>query len=256
MADLQIHQFMCGSDNFGVLVHDSDSGATASIDAPSGVAIRKALADTGWKLSHILITHHHFDHVEGNESLKAEFGCRIAGPKGEAAKIPDIDDALGDGDNYSFAGHNIEIIATPGHTLGGISLYFRDDGVVFTGDTLFAVGCGRVFEGTPDMMWQSLQRLALLPEETVVYCGHEYTLANARFAITVDPDNEALANRLVKIEKLRAQDKPTLPSTIGLERATNPFLRPADPAIRKNLNMQSASDAKVFAEIRARKDRA
>jgi len=255
MSVLEIHQFTCRSDNYCVLIHDADTGLTASIDAPEEAAIRTALADTGWKLTHILNTHHHFDHVEGNANLKAEFGCTIIGPKGEAAKIPQIDTSVAHGETFSFGGHAVEVIGTPGHTLGEISYYLPDDAVVFTGDTLFALGCGRIFEGTPDMMWQSLQRLAELPRETMVYCGHEYTLSNAKFAITVDPNNEALQARLTEIVKLRADDKPTLPTSIGAELDTNPFMRPKNAGIRASLAMNDASDAEVFAEIRSRKDR-
>ncbi len=256
MAALEIYQFTCRSDNFCVLVHDADAGITASIDAPEEIAIRKALDEKGWRLTHIFNTHHHFDHVEGNANLKAEFGCTIIGPIDEAAKIPQLDEKVGDGDVFSFGAHQVRVIGTPGHTRGEISYYIADAGVVFVGDTLFALGCGRVFEGTPSMMWKSLKRLAELPEDTLVYCGHEYTLANARFAVGVDPDNETLSQRLQEIVALRAQDKPTLPTTIGLELKTNPFLRAADPAIRAELGMAGADDADVFAEIRARKDKA
>jgi hydroxyacylglutathione hydrolase len=254
-STLQIHQFTCRSDNFGVLVHDPETGQTATIDAPEESAIRAALKTTGWRLTHILNTHHHLDHTEGNAALKQEFGCTIIGPKDEADRIPGIDQAVAHGENFMFANHRVEVIGTPGHTLGQISLYFPDDGIAFTGDTLFALGCGRVFEGDMAMMWTSLSRLAELPPETVVYCGHEYTLANARFALTVDPGNAALQNRAKDIEQLRAANKPTLPTTIGEELATNPFLRPHDPAIRKLLDMHNATDAEVFAEIRTRKDK-
>jgi hydroxyacylglutathione hydrolase len=254
MSALEVHQFTCRSDNYCVLIHDADTGLTASIDAPEEAAIRTALADTGWKLTHILNTHHHFDHVEGNANLKAEFGCIIIGPKDEAAKIPQIDTSVAHGETFSFGGHLVEVIGTPGHTLGEISYYLPDDGVVFAGDTLFALGCGRIFEGTPEMMWHSLQRLSELPRDTLVYCGHEYTLSNAKFAITVDPDNEVLQTRLAEIMSLRAQDLPTLPTSIGLELETNPFMRPQDAGIRSTLGMTDASDTEVFAEIRARKD--
>lgn len=254
MTALEIHQFTCRSDNFCVLIHDADAGLTASIDTPEEASIRQALQDTGWTLTHIFNTHHHFDHVEGNANLKADFGCTIIGPKDEADKIPQLDQAVGDGEETMFGNHLISVIGTPGHTLGEISYYLPDEGVVFTGDTLFALGCGRVFEGTPAMMWQSLQKLAELPRDTKVYCGHEYTLANAKFAVTVDPENGALQKRLEEIIALRQRDQPTLPTTIGEELDTNPFMRPADGGIRNTLAMESASDAEVFAEIRKRKD--
>lgn len=256
MTPLQVHQFYCRSDNYGVLVHDEESGQTVSIDAPDEAAIVVALDSTGWNLSEIFTTHHHLDHVEGNDGLKSAYKCKITGPKDEADKISLLDATVEHRQAISFAGRRVEVIGTPGHTLGEISYYFPDDAMVFTGDCLFALGCGRIFEGTPEMMWQSLQRLAALPRDTKVYCGHEYTLANARFAITIDPDNVALQQRMAEIEKLRADDLPTLPSTIGLELDTNPFLRASDPAIRAGLNMADASDAEVFAEIRKRKDQA
>lgn len=255
MAKLEIHQFMCHSDNFGVLVHDPETGLTASIDAPEEVPIRAALDEKGWKLTHILTTHHHGDHVEANAALKEAFAVEIIGPKAEADRIPGIDRTVEEGDTIDFAGHRIEVIATPGHTLGHVSYFFPDDGVLFAADTLFALGCGRVFEGTPEQMWNSLAKLRALPDSTIVYCGHEYTLANARFAVTVDPDNLSLTARARDVEALRSANKPTLPTTIGEEKVTNPFLRPDDPGIRALLGLRDATDAEVFAEIRARKDR-
>jgi len=254
MAELEIVQFMCRSDNFGVLLHDPESGATASIDAPEEAPILAALEEKGWRLSHILTTHHHGDHVEANDALKRRFGVEIIGPEAEAAKIPGIDRGVAQGDVVDFAGHRVEVIETPGHTAGHVSYYLPDDGLLFCADTLFALGCGRIFEGTPDQMWNSLQKLMALPGSTIVYCGHEYTLSNARFAVTVDPENLSLKTRVSDIEALRAAGNPTLPTTIGEETVTNPFLRPADPAIRSHLGMQDASDAEVFAEIRRRKD--
>ena len=255
MAKLEIHQFMCRSDNFGVLLHDAETGRTASVDAPEEAAIRAALDEKGWNLTHILVTHHHGDHVEANMALKQAFGVEIIGPKAEAARIPGIDRGVGEGDSLDFAGHHVTVISTPGHTSGEISYFFPEDGLLFAADTLFALGCGRVFEGTPAEMWELLKKLRALPDSTVVYCGHEYTLANARFAVTVDPGNPLLAARARDIEALRNAGRPTLPTTIGEEKATNPFLRPDDPAIRAHLGMKDATDAEVFAEIRGRKDR-
>ncbi len=251
---LEIDQFMCRSDNFGVLVHDKASGETALIDAPEESTILAAVERTGWKPSVILTTHHHADHVEANLALKERFGLKIIGPKAEADKIPGIDETVAEGSKLEFAGHRIEVIETPGHTAGHVSYYFPDDGVAFTADTLFALGCGRLFERPAPVMFESMKKLAALPAATVIYCGHEYTLANARFAITVDPTNSALKERVAKIEKLRADEKPTLPTTIGEELATNPFMRWHDPAIRKTLGMENAPDVDVFAEIRKRKD--
>ena len=251
MPALKIDQFTCRSDNFCVLVHDSQTGLTASVDAPEEAPILAALERTGWTLSHILTTHHHADHVEANLALKNRFGVEIIGPEGG---IPGVDRTVGDGDSFRFGAFDVEVIATPGHTLDHVCYYFPQARTAFTADTLFALGCGRIFEGTAPQMHNSLARLAALPDDTTIYCGHEYTLANARFAVTVDPDNEALLRRAREIEALRAEGKPTLPTTIGLEKRTNPFLRAADPRIRKVLGMQNADDVAVFAEIRRRKD--
>jgi len=255
MTPLEIELFSCRSDNFGVLLHDPATGATASIDAPEEKPILDALARRGWTLSHIFTTHHHGDHVEANLALKERFGATIIGPAREAPRIPGIDRKVDGGDSFDFAGRRVEVIATPGHTLGHICYHLPEERLLLAADTLFALGCGRIFEGTPEQMWGSLQTLAALPDETTVYFGHEYTLSNARFAITVDPENAALASRVAEIEALRAKGAFTAPTTIGPEKATNPFLRAADPAIRRHLGMEDASDAAVFAEIRARKDR-
>ncbi|MGB3813743.1 MAG: hydroxyacylglutathione hydrolase [Shinella sp.] len=253
MTALEIELFACRSDNFGVLLHDPATGATASIDAPEEQPILDALARRGWTLSHVFTTHHHNDHVEANPALKARFGVTIVGPAREA--IPGIDRKVDGGDSFDFAGRRVDVIATPGHTLGHICFHLPEEKLLFAADTLFALGCGRLFEGTPAQMWQSLEKLSALPDETVVYFGHEYTLSNARFSLTVDPENAALASRVAEIEALRAEGAFTAPTTIGLEKATNPFLRAADPAIRRHLGLETASDAEVFAEIRARKDR-
>lgn len=255
MAALEIELFPCRSDNFGVLLHDPASGRTASIDAPEEAPILAALERRGWTLTDIFTTHHHQDHVEANLALKKRFRVRISGPKNEAGEIPGIDDAYGDGDSFSFAGHRVEVIETPGHTAGHICYYLPEDKLLLSADTLFALGCGRLFERPAKDMWQSLSKLKALPDDTTVYFGHEYTLANARFAVTVDPDNAALAARARDIEALRAEGKVTAPTTIGLEKATNPFLRPNDAAIRTHLGMRDAEDWEVFAEIRGRKDR-
>lgn len=253
MTPLEIDLFACRSDNFGVLLHDPATGATASIDAPEEKPILDALARRGWTLSHIFTTHHHNDHVEANLALKERFGATIIGPARET--VPGIDRKVDDGDSFDFAGRRVEVILTPGHTAGHICFHLSAEKLLFAADTLFALGCGRLFEGTPAQMWDSLSKLAGLPDETIVYFGHEYTLSNARFAGTVDPDNAALASRVRDIEAIRAAGGFTAPTTIGLEKATNPFLRAADPSIRRHLGMVGASDADVFAEIRARKDR-
>ena len=251
---LQVEQFMSRGDNFGVLIHDPETGATASIDAPEEAPIRAALERTGWQLTHILTTHWHNDHVEANEALKKAFGVEIIGPEAEKAKIPGIDRTVGGGDSFTFGSEIVEVIDTPGHTAGHIVYHFPQSKLLFAGDTLFALGCGRLFEAPADVMHASLSRLAALPGDTAVYCGHEYTLSNARFAVTVDPGNAALAARLKEIEDLRSRDEPTLPTTIARELETNPFLRASDPSIRRHLGMEGASDVEVFAEIRKRKD--
>ncbi|WP_421927408.1 hydroxyacylglutathione hydrolase [Neoaquamicrobium sediminum] len=251
---VEIEQFMCRSDNFGVLVRDAASGETALIDAPEERAILDAVERTGWTPTMILTTHHHPDHVEANLALKERFGLRIVGPKAEASKIPGIDETVAEGDTVRLGDEEVRVIETPGHTAGHVSYYLPRSRVAFTADTLFALGCGRLFEGTPATMLASLKKLAGLPAETIVYCGHEYTLSNARFALTVDPTNPVLKQRVKAVEALRADDQPTLPTTIGEEMATNPFMRWHDPAIRRNLGMETASDEAVFAEIRKRKD--
>ena len=251
---IQIDQFTCRADNFGVLMHDSESGETALIDAPEEATILEAVKRTGWKPTMILTTHHHIDHVEANLSLKQKFNLKIIGPKAEADKIPGIDEQVKEGDVIRFGSEEIRVIETPGHTAGHVSFHLPKAKVAFTADTLFALGCGRLFEAPPPVMYASLKKLAALPPETVVYCGHEYTLSNARFALTIDPQNEALKASAAKIEKLRSEGEATLPTTIGEELETNPFLRWADPAIRKHLGMEGATDADVFAEIRKRKD--
>ncbi|CAM5606030.1 hydroxyacylglutathione hydrolase [Aquamicrobium terrae] len=251
---IQVEQFMCLSDNFGVLLRDPATGDVALVDAPEEAPILAAVKRTGWTPKLILTTHHHVDHVEANLALKQRFGLRIVGPEAEKDKIPGIDETVGQGSTVPFGSETVEVISTPGHTAGHVSYHFPGSKVVFTADTLFALGCGRLFEAPPEVMYDSLKKLAALPADTTVYCGHEYTLSNARFALTIDPDNAALQARARKIEALRADDKPTLPTTIGEELATNPFLRWADPAIRRNLGMENATDAEVFAEIRKRKD--
>ena len=252
---LEIFQFPCLSDNYGFLIHDSESGATGTIDTPDAEAINRALQENGWTLTHILNTHHHFDHVGGNLQLKEKWDCVIVGPTADVARIPGIETALGDGDQYEFGHLTAKVFDVPGHTRGHIAYYFADEHVAFVGDTLFALGCGRLFEGTPSQMWTSLQKLLALPDQTRVYCAHEYTQANARFALTVDPDNQELRRRALEIDDKRAQGLPTVPTSIGLERRTNPFLRPASETLRRTLGMFEASDTEVFAEVRARKDR-
>ncbi len=255
MSELQVYQFLSRTDNYGLLVHDPISGDTASIDAGVATDVEAACKQNDWTLSHIFVTHHHFDHVEGLAELKQKTGCKVIGTAKEADKIGNIDVPVDDGDVFEFGGEPVHVISTPGHTLGMVNFHFPDTGLVFTGDTLFSMGCGRLFEGDAEMMWQSLQKLMALPLDTKIYCGHEYTQANAAFCLTIDPDNAVLSERVDEVNALRAEGQPTVPTTLARELETNVFLRVADPAIRKNLNMEDASDAAVFAEIRARKDK-
>ena len=252
MAALEIYQFPCLSDNYGFLVHDSESGETACIDTPETAPILAALEKTDWTLTQIWNTHHHYDHAGNNEEIKRITGCTITGPAGEADKIPAIDRAVDDGDTVMLGAHEAHVLNVGGHTLGHIA--FHMEGHAFVGDSLFALGCGRVFEGTMAQMWESLQKLNALPDGTQIYCAHEYTTSNAAFAVTIDPDNEALSKRVAEISSLRAANKPTVPTEIALERATNPFLRATDANVQARLNMSGAPAVDVFAEIRARKD--
>lgn len=246
---LAIHQFGYNNDNYGVLLHDAERGETALVDAGDAAAAEAALDESGWDLTQIWITHHHGDHTAGLADLDGD-GVEVFGPAG----ITGVDTVLEGGDSFAFAGRAVEVISTPGHTLAMLNYHLASERLVFTGDTLFAMGCGRLFEGDAPMMWHSLGKLTALADDTIVYCGHEYTAANAAFALSVDPDNQALQRRAEGVAELRAADKPTVPTLIALEKATNPFLRAGDPAIRAFLDMETADDAAVFAEIRRRKD--
>ncbi|MEX0841019.1 MAG: hydroxyacylglutathione hydrolase [Xanthobacteraceae bacterium] len=251
----QIRLFLCLQDNFGVLIHDTASGATAAIDAPEAAPVEAALKGNGWKLTDILVTHHHGDHTGGVAELKERHRCRVVAPHGEAAKIPLVDMAIRGGESVNVGGLAAQVIETPGHTLGHIAYWFAGDKLVFVGDTLFSAGCGRVIEGTPEMMWRSLVKLRDLPDDTRIFCGHEYTQANIRFAKTVEPDNKALAAREREVEKLLAEGKPTIPTTMAQEKTFNPFLRADVPEVAAAVGMAGRPAAEVFAEIRARKNR-
>lgn len=255
MAELAIHQFICRTDNFGVLVHDPEFNLTASIDTPDPIAIRTALQERGWMLTHILTTHHHHDHTAGHTELKRETGCTIIGPEKEAANIPGIDTRVSEGSEFSLGDHQIRVIETPGHTLGHVTYWLPGDNLAFVGDTLFSLGCGRLLEGDGEMMWRSLQKIMALPPQTQIYCGHEYSQSNAAFALTVEPDNAMLQKRAEEIRNLRAEGKPTLPVLLEAELAQNPFLRPDSPEIQKRLGMVGHPLATIFSEIRRLKDR-
>jgi hydroxyacylglutathione hydrolase len=251
----QTRLFLCLKDNFGVLLHDPASGATAAIDAPEAAPIEAALKATGWRLSDILVTHHHHDHTGGIEELKERHRCRVVAPDGEAAGIPAVDETVRENNTVRVGGLEGRVIETPGHTAGHISYFFPADKLAFVGDTLFSIGCGRVIEGTFPMMWQSLLKLRALPDDTQVYCGHEYTKANIRFARTVEPGNAALAAREQEVERLIAAKMPTVPSRLGDEKAANPFLRADIPAVAEAVGLPGEEASKVFAEIRTRKDK-
>ncbi len=251
---LQIKQFPCLSDNYGFLVHDSQSGQTASIDSPDADEIMRQADLAGWELTHIWNTHHHFDHVGGNLAIKAARDVTIIGPKAEAARIPGLDIALGEGETAMLGAHKAQIFDTPAHTLGHIAYYFTEQNMIFVGDTLFALGCGRLFEGTPEMMWEAMQKFAKLPHDTKVYCAHEYTLSNGKFALSVDGENPELLAYMERAKALRDEGKPTVPTTIGAELKANPFMRADSAPLRAAVNMPDEPAAQVLGEIRRRKD--
>jgi hydroxyacylglutathione hydrolase len=254
MTALTVHQFPCLGDNYGYLIHDEENDLTAAIDTPEAGKIEEALEAKGWKLTHILNTHHHYDHSGGNEELKNKWGCVIVGSKSDAARIPGIDEQVGDGDTYTFGNHTAKVLDVSGHTQGHIAYYFEADQILFSGDALFALGCGRLFEGSAEQMWTSLQKLIALPDDTTVYCAHEYTQSNAKFALTVEPQNSELQERVKVIDELRSANKPTVPSNLGVEKRTNPFLRPMSSDLQETLGMTTAPLVDVFAETRLRKD--
>ncbi|MAU51173.1 MAG: hydroxyacylglutathione hydrolase [Roseovarius sp.] len=252
---LEIVTLPCLSDNYAYLAHDPATGATAVVDVPEAAPVLAALRARGWTLSDVLLTHHHDDHVQGLAALLAEAPARVIGAAADAHRLPPLDLAVAEGDTVQVGRARGHVIEVPGHTLGHVAYHFPESGAVFTADSLMALGCGRVFEGTMAQMHASLCKLAALPPETRVFSGHEYTAANARFALTIDPENPRLAARLREIDLARAENRPTVPSTLEEELATNPFLRAHDPAIRARLDLGDAPEAEVFAEIRRRKDR-
>ncbi len=254
MPALERHSFRCRDDNYGHLLHDAATGVTMAVDAPEAPAITAALRHKGWTLTHILVTHHHADHVAGNAALQAEFGCRIIGPAAEEEKIPGLNQTVAGGSRFSLAGRVIEVLACPGHTQGHVAYYLPQEKLVLSGDTLFALGCGRVFEGTLTEMFYAVTQFATLPAETLVLCGHDYGWSNARFALSVEPDNAALQARMAEFAMWKAEGVLAPPSTIAAERAANPFLRASSPEIRATLGMMQARDMEVFAALRQRKD--
>src|SRR5580704_5095527 len=251
----QTYLFPCLTDNFGVLIHDPASGATASSDAPEAAPVEAALTKTGWRLTDILVTHHHNDHTAGIGELKARYKCRIVAPRAEAARIAHVDETVAEGDKVAVGALAALVIETPGHTAGHVSYFLAAEKLAFVGDTLFSIGCGRVIEGTPEMMWDSLLKLRALPDDTRFYCGHEYTLANIRFAKTIEPNNKALEAREQEVARLVAARQSTIPSSMGQEKAANPFLRADLPELAKSVGLAGRPAWEVFAEIRERKNK-
>ncbi len=254
MAAPIVHMFPCLKDNYGFLLHEPDSGETACIDTPEADRILAEAEGKGWKITQIWNTHWHPDHAGGNAAIKAATGCRIVGPKGEAAKIPTLERQLVEGDTVKLGSVTARVLDTPGHTAGHIAYHLPDHGIAFVGDTLFALGCGRLFEGTAQQMWTSLGKLRILPDDTKVYCAHEYTQANAAFALSVDPENRDLQIYADEVAQKRSTGRPTVPTTIGKEKRANPFLRADDPKLQAFVG--HAGDAvATFAEVRERKNR-
>ncbi len=251
---LDVLQFNCLSDNYGFLIRCSQTGACATIDTPDAAVIEAEAKNMGWDLKEVWNTHHHWDHAGGNEALRKNLGLTITAPASEAAQIGHIDRPVSHGDTIELGYQRAQVIDVGGHTLGHVAYWFEEANVAFVGDSLFALGSGRMFEGTPEQFQASLARLKGLPPETVVYCAHEYTAANAAFALSIDPENPALLSYAAEVTARREKGQPTVPTTIGREREANPFLRWDDPALRIKLGLEAAADHEVFAEVRRRKD--
>jgi len=252
---IEIVTVPCLDDNYAFLIHDSTSGETALVDAPEPEPILETMKRRGWKLDWILLTHHHADHVQGVRDIVREHRPQVIGCASDAYRLPPLDHQVLDGDTFTICGEEVEVIDVSGHTIGHVAYHMPGAHAAFTADSLMALGCGRVFEGTFPQMWESLSKLAALPDDTIVYSGHEYTAANGRFAITIEPDNPDLQARIQATAEANAAGIPTVPSKLVTERATNPFLRASVPGVKRGLGMENASDAEVFAEIRQRKDR-
>ncbi|WP_170357120.1 hydroxyacylglutathione hydrolase [Ruegeria arenilitoris] len=252
---LEIVTIPCLSDNYAFLAHDHASGQTALVDAPEAGPILAELTARGWRLSHVLLTHHHWDHVDGLPGILEQHPAQVIGAAADVHRLPPLDKQVADGDRFEIGGEPVEVLDVSGHTVGHVAYYLPKSAVVFTADSLMALGCGRLFEGDAAQMWTSLSKIAALPDETSVCSGHEYTQSNARFAVTIDPYNTALQQRVHEIDQARAKGRATVPSNLGVEKATNPFLRATDPKIQAQLGMVGADPVAVFAEIRGRKDR-
>jgi hydroxyacylglutathione hydrolase len=251
---LEVHQIPVLSDNYVYVARDPETGACAAVDPAVAGPVLNALDRLGWSLTMILNTHHHHDHVGGNLEIKNATGCTIFGNRADARRIPGIDVGVGEGDEVAIGSQIARVIEISGHTVGHIAYWFEEARTLFCGDTLFALGCGRLFEGTAAQMWSSLGKLRALPNDTLVYCAHEYTQSNAAFALTVEPGNPALQARTEEVRALRAAGRPTVPSTMAEERATNPFLRADDEGLKRAAGLAGRDDVAVFAEIRRRKD--
>lgn len=254
MSTLDILQVPVLSDNYVYLAHDAETGSTAVIDPAVAEPVLDAAEAKGWAITHILNTHHHGDHTGGNLEIKAKTGCTIVGAQCDSARIPGIDVEVAEGDSYTLGNAEARVFEVPGHTSGHIAYWFEGSDALFCGDTLFAMGCGRLFEGTAEQMWSSISKFAALPDQTRVYCAHEYTLANGEFALSVEPENPELLARMDEVRDKRRSGIPTVPSTLAEEKATNPFMRPMSPHLQETIGLSGAGLVEVFAETRARKD--
>lgn len=252
----EIHAFRCLSDNIGVLIRDPATGACAAIDAPEEAAVLAALDERDWRLTDILVTHRHADHVGGIPGLKARFGCRVVAPAKAGAAVPGADERVGEGDRVRVGGLEAAVWETPGHCDDHVSYWFEGEEVLFAGDTVFTLGCGRVLEGPMEVLWSSLRRIAALPPATRIYSGHDYVLSNARFALMADPANAALAARMAEAERAKAEGRFLVPSSLADELATNPFLRAGEPALARSVNLEGRPAVEVFKALREWKNRA
>ena len=244
----------CLSDNYAYLVRDQGSGQVAVVDAPEAGPIIDALDARGWKADEVWITHHHGDHIDGVGALVEKYGARVIGHTKDRARLPDLDEEVSEGDTAALGETHARIIDVSGHTIGHIAFVLDADNAAFTADSLMALGCGRVFEGTHSMMWDSLSKFLEMPDEMQIYSGHNYGVANGKFALSIEPDNQALKDRISAIEAANAAGEPIVPASMALERATNPFLRAVEPGVKKAVGLDGADDASVFAEVRRRKD--
>jgi hydroxyacylglutathione hydrolase len=254
MAKLEVELIPALSDNYVYLAHEPESGQTAVVDPAEAKPVLQMAQRKGWTITHILNTHHHGDHTAGNKEVKEATGAPIVGPKYDEARIPGIDVALSEGDTYSVGNATAEVFFTPGHTRGHICFWFKDADVLFSGDTMFALGCGRLFEGSAEDMWTSLKKLRELPDSVQVYCGHEYTLTNVKCATDIEPDNRQLQDYRHRVEELRAAGKPTIPAGLGEEKVCSPFLRADDPKLAEAMGMAGADPVDVFAAVREKRN--